>query len=60
MILICDMEMMSKETMVDLCGVLSQRLPGDTKGTEENLSQDTGCFFFSSCGGCILQPSSGL
>jgi NMD protein affecting ribosome stability and mRNA decay len=43
MILICDMEMMSKEAMVDLCGVLSQHLPGDTKGTEENLSQDTGC-----------------
>jgi NMD protein affecting ribosome stability and mRNA decay len=43
MMLIYDMEMMSKGAMVDLCGVLSQHLPGDTKGTEETLSQDAGC-----------------
>jgi hypothetical protein len=43
MMLIYDMEMMSKGAMVDLCLVLSQHLPEDTKGTEENLSQDAEC-----------------
>jgi hypothetical protein len=43
MMLIYDMEIMSKVAMVDLRGLLSQHLPGDTKGTEENLSQDAGC-----------------
>lgn len=43
MMLIYDMVMMCKETMVDLFGVLSRHLPGDTKGTEEDLSQDARC-----------------
>jgi len=41
--LIYHIEMISKEAMVDLCGVLSQHLLGDTKRIEENLSRDAGC-----------------
>ena len=41
--LIYDMEMMCKEAMVDLFGVVSRHLPGDTKGTEEEPSQDARC-----------------